>query len=627
MFSNKNSLCRIFLTLSSILLYTYSQACKKYICGKLENSTCLIEDNTITPSTITGQLCQNTSEICPNFKLTAGGKVLCEKQAKTIKQYPGGPCKTADDCFYNLCSNNTCTGGKDGESCDLQNCIYNRSCFKLNSNSTNKSCNPYRSSGDKCTEETECPLSHGCFNGVCTAYFSLGNDVDVKLSSNNNSYSFCASGYDIDGICQVLQNLDEFEQPTENLVKCSAKKECKYKLANGNVITKTDVCDTCGKSKDGNIYCPAYGGSKLYSRWVKYINSTLSSEFKRNCNTVERTGACNFYKSDMVLNKDYIEKINTYEVRQKYFQTFANAEDCIVQIFNPFYNPKVDNPVDPVPTDEPKCPLFKCSSDDRVEKKICANQTFDLNLKRSNISLFSKSCAWGKEKCDFNPDYNNKNPVDFKCANSKPKLGKSFPGESCDGDDDCFAETKTDKLGKCDNKTNLCLGYQRGENCTKSSECVKSLFCKNNLGKLTCESQLGKDQNCTLSYDCMNSMACVNKTCKDAFFSLDVGAEVSDSYDVNIARENFCKNKIVRKTADAKVYCATKNQTDVRNSSEGDLVRCNLGQMCNYTITDGKNSDFSQVPCDCGYNKYGYGYCPRGQNSRNNFFYQICKFF
>ena len=60
-----------------------------------------------------------------------------------------------------------------------------------------------------------------------------------------------------------------------------------------------------------------------------------------------------------------------------------------------------------------------------------------------------------------------------------------------------------------------------------------------------------------------------------------------------------------------------RNQTDIGDTKINNLVSCNLGQYCNYTITDSKdpknNQDYKDL-CQCGFNSIGQGYCKLGQN-------------
>lgn len=603
-----------------------TQQCKKYICGDLPDNQCLSENKSTSPSTITGKSCSGSaaSQFCPAYMLESEGKAICQPAVKsTVKQYPGGQCSSDSDCVFPKCDNSTCVGITDGGKCDTQNCFFNRACYALSANA-NKTCNKLKSQGDACVEDYECPFSFGCFQGFCRSYYSLFDDADVSSSSKSNFYSFCRSGFDLNGTCTSMRNLDESGKATDNFVRCSVSNECKYVLGNGTVVSKTDVCDKCGKSKDGFVYCPVYGGN-LYSRYVDFVNKTLSDpSYYSNCNTIERKGVCNFYRKNADLYKTLLETLSTYQVRKQFSQEFANADDCIVQIYNQNFNPQIDNPVDPVPVEERRCPIFQCDSTDKTKEKTCAISTLDVFAKRLNISLYSKSCAWDKEICDFSKNYNTTIETYSRCL-EKPKvrIGKQYPGEPCNEDADCYAAEKTELIGICGNKTKLCLGKERGETCGSTEQCVKGLYCKKGDLKSTCEYQLGKDKNCTSSFDCANNLACVNSTCKDAFYSLSAGDVISVvEYDASVNPLLYCKTKMIIKSAsDGKLRCATLNHTDAKNSSESDLVRCGFDQMCNYTMSDLLNNQPVQYQCECGYNKNGQGYCRRGHDSSKiNFF-------
>lgn len=620
--NKKRTLIQICLSIClyfNIFYKAKSQQCTKYSCGDLADNLCLSLNNSTTPSSVIGRSCKGDSQFCPAYMLETEGKAVCQNTLPTlVKQYPGGPCVEDTDCLYPKCSNSICTGTNDGQECKIQDCYFNRACYALGPNKT-ETCNKLKNPGDACIEDYECPFSFGCFQGFCKSYYSLFDDADVSSVKKNNFYSFCKSGYDLNGVCVSLRNLDESGKPTDDFVRCSVSKECKYAFNNGTVITKTDVCDKCGKSKDGFIYCPVYGG-KLYSRYVEFVNKTLNDpNYYANCNTIERRGVCNYYKKNADKFKTFIETISTYEVRKKFSQEFANADDCIVQIYNQNYNSKIDNPVDPVPVEERQCPIFQCDSTDKTKDKTCAISTLDVVAKRLNISLYSKSCSWDKEICDFSRNYNTTIDTFSKCIDKpKVRIGKQYPGEPCNEDADCYAAEKTELLGICGNKTKLCLGKERGETCGSTEQCVKGLYCKKGDLKSTCEYQLGKDNNCTSSFDCANNLACVNSTCRDAFYSLNVGDEITSDYDASVNKQLYCKTKmVITSPNDGKIRCAARNHTDLKNSTENDLVKCHYDQMCNYTMSDLINNVPVQLPCECGYNKYGQGYCKRGHDSSN----------
>lgn len=624
MLALQNLVPKIFFLLTIMVCYIKSQACKMYTCGELADNLCLSENNSTTPTTITGKVCQDKNSLCPTFTLETDHQVKCKPQKPTIKkQYPGGICSTNEECFSGNCNSKVCVGKGDGDVCSEElDCYFNRGCFLKDSNDTKKTCNKLKAENAACTSDYECAFNLGCFEGFCKKYFSLGDEVDVSAASRLNVLSFCRSGFQYNGFCNSMKNTDDSGKVTD-LIRCNAKKECKYVLTNGTIVTKTDVCEECGKSKDGFIYCPAYGGSKIYQRYVDYLNKTLiSDEYVNNCNTVERGGVCSYHKKknleDSNNYKELIETISTYAVRKENSQAFANAENCIIQIFNQNFNPKIDNPVDPTPTDEKQCPIFQCESEDRQKEKVCTSSLFDLGNKRLNISLFSKSCTWDKEICDFSRNFNTSAESNSTCApKQEQKTIKRFPGEACDTDNDCYAETKTDIFGICSNKTKLCLGKLKGDDCGATHQCVKGLYCKKGETKSTCEYQLSSEKNCTQTYECANNLACLNNTCKDAFYSLNVGDEITVEYDQLISKERFCKTNKVRQNAkDGKFRCISRNHTDARNASlNDDLIQCNFNQKCNYTISDNVTTDEDNLPCDCGYNKNGFGYCPRGHDS------------
>jgi hypothetical protein len=620
----------------TLFLFTNSQQkiCKKFICGDLPNNLCLLEtNNDSNVNFITGKICEE-NKFCPLLNFYNFGNSTCiEKPKEILKQFPGGPCKNPDNCFSDKCEGNICIGTKDGEICDTNDeCNFNKACYLLNGKNM-KTCNDLKNPNEKCLSDFECKMNSGCFKGFCTPYFSLQNEFDVSSSSNKNAFSFCKSGYSYNGFCLNLINLNNKNETTDDLVPCNIENKCFYKSSSSlvnttnNILVLDNVCDNCGKSKDGKIYCPIFGGNKLFKRYVDYLNSTINNpEIIGVCNTNERKGICNYHKQNP-LNSDkiktFIDTINTYQIRQRDFQTFANSEDCILKIFNEKYNKEIDNPIDPVPTDEKKCPIFKCDFTPMEDKKICANKIFDVQKKQLNISLFENSCRWNLEICNFDGNYNTTNTEESLCK-SFESIGKKYPGENCEKNEDCYAEEKTEIFGICANRTKICLGKNLGETCAFTSQCNKGLYCKKGELSSKCETQLSKGKVCESSYDCKNNLGCFNNTCNDVFFTLKLGDEINNNFDPEIPREIFCESQMIMRTDNTTRYrCAKKNHKDFKNSTIDDLVICNYNQMCNYTLTNNFTNENLQESCTCGYNKDGFGYCPRGHDAGKVIFLYI----
>jgi hypothetical protein len=614
-----------YFILLNLIIFSSQQTCKKYKCGELPQNFCLQEKNSTIDNTveIIGKNCDG-NKICPLLDFYNNGNSTCIGKANDIfKQFPGGSCKNPDECFSKNCTKSICVGIDDGNICGSNDeCYFNRACYLIDGK-TSKTCNKLKENNSKCENDYECQMNSGCFNGFCTPYFSLPNEADVTSANFKNFFSFCKSGYSYKGYCQTLINLDDNMNVSDELVPCNKDKKCFYKISNSsNPLELSDVCDTCGKSKDGKIYCPIYGGHKLYSRYVDYIKKTLNdTEIIKNCNTNERKGICNYHKQKSETYKELIQTINTYQMRQRDFQTYANSDDCILQIFNNQYNKDIDNPVDPEPTDEKKCPIFKCNFTDntQADEKVCARNIFNKTSKILEVSLFERSCNWNSQKCVFNNNFNTTNDSNSLCKDIE-NLFTKFPGEKCDVDDDCFAEKKTDIYGICANKTKVCLGSGIGESCAYTSQCNKGLYCKKSELKSECQEQLDLDKICESSFDCKNNLACFNKTCQDVFYSKSIGDEIDENFDTeNFSPEIYCESRLVTRTNDSTgkliIKCANKFSADEKNSSISNLVKCEFNDKCNYVISDNSTEIKIQENCGCGYNKDGIGYCPRGHDT------------
>jgi hypothetical protein len=49
--------------------------------------------------------------------------------------------------------------------------------------------------------------------------------------------------------------------------------------------------------------------------------------------------------------------------------------------------------------------------------------------------------------------------------------------------------------------------------------------------------------------------------------------------------------------------------------SEGEFVKCNLGDTCSYSFITDTHSTIKK-DCECGYNSTGQGYCPESHKSQ-----------
>lgn len=616
----------LFTFLFTLFSYSLTQKCRTYICSDSKDDFCLRLNYTSETDSIVAKSCEDSkSKFCPAYELSSKQEVKCiDNLIVPLRQYPGGPCKSSDDCINKAecTTEGKCAGKAEGSNCTSHDqCLYGLACFKKANDSADKTCNALRALNEtSCESEFECQMGQGCYNGVCTDYYSLADGSNLGSNKFDNSHSFCASGHDRHGICDSLKNINENEVISNELVKCDELNPCRYSSINGT-ITETNVCK-CGKSSDSTRYCPIFGGNKYYKTAVKQIKDIINAN-RTNCNTVEREGVCNFYKSSA--SNDAVKiTYETLKTKLASFHEFSNAQECIQKIFYPLYNKDYDKqPVDPVDPTGKKCPLFRCANDDNTKRKLCASYFVSPSDNKTIVNLFKYSCQWDSEFCNFDRTYLGSETQESLCKLKDSKiLSNRYPGESCEKDEDCFLLNGlvVEGLGKClSNK--VCSGFASGTNCTHTSQCNQGLYCKNDKVKntSTCQSQESEKSSCNSIYDCKNNLVCYNNLCTNAFYSFGAGEKISTKNFTDVERplapSLLCKFGEAKKIDEENSVCLMKKQTDTNDSKQGNLVPCVPDQMCNYTLTDGANiTEAFPLPCECGFNPNGQGYCKAGHN-------------
>lgn len=610
---------KIFLiSLVSLISYVLSQKCTEYKCSDLPGSLCLRKIINET-SRIEAKSSEDKNKTCPFYRLSSKDEVYFEDKIQLpTRQYPGGPCMMKDDCMNNAeCKNNICQGIEAGQNCERHDqCYFGYACYKNSTESNFTTCNKLQGLDANCTSEYECQMTQGCFKGKCTDYYSLKDGENVESNKYESSHSFCASGHDRYGLCESMRNINAEQVVSDELVKCDESNPCRYTSINGTII-KSDVCK-CGKSSDSSRYCPIYGGNKNYKNGIKIIKK-LISEKRENCNTVERDTVCIFYEADILRNGD-IQTYKTIKTKLNSYHEFAHAEDCIKNIFYPFYSKEFDiDPVDPVDNNK-KCPLFKCNSQNNAQNQTCALSYADINTNNTVVDLFSKSCQWDKQTCNYVKDNFSKEDNISICKekNNFPKSTR-YPGESCIEDKDCFILNgiPVEGVGKCIN--NKCTGFSIGQNCFHTTQCLSGHYCKiDSNNNSTCQLQEKEKSDCNSFYDCANNLLCYNKKCSNLYFSMQPGEKIEyknlNNSDLEYAKK-ICRFELEKKINDEYGLCVMKVNSDKVNTEQGSLVPCVPDQKCNYTLTDNKDiKDESTGDCECGFNPTGQGYCKTGHN-------------
>jgi hypothetical protein len=243
------------------------------------------------------------------------------------------------------------------------------------------------------------------------------------------------------------------------------------------------------------------------------------------------------------------------------------------------------------------CPKYTC---EKKDNHTCANVKTGFSDGSNRVTL-SDVCSNG-EVCHilYTPwqtfTYQEKDTL-YTCEKDV-RLTLRYPGEICASSIDCFKSTFDTKTGSC--ISNKCSGLDLDEPCKEHTECLVGLYCDKSLGR--CAKQKEYEQKCNDSYECVNSLLCNFGICSVPPFSLRLGTPVDNDF-----AEYKCALGFVYKGK-----CSSLNQTDAVDPDLDDLRKCDLGEMCNYNMN---GEGIKRKECECGYNKDGYGFCPRGHDT------------
>jgi hypothetical protein len=248
------------------------------------------------------------------------------------------------------------------------------------------------------------------------------------------------------------------------------------------------------------------------------------------------------------------------------------------------------------------CPKYTC---DKGPNNSCAfvNGDFKFNsVKLTDICKQDKFCDISNHP--WEELANTDRLTEYKCKDKTIRDTYTFryPGEACEYDNDCV-NAGGFFTGRC-RGDKVCTGADEGFRCASHAECWKGLFCDKTY---FCAKQLPFNSPCTSSSECENKYLCHLGVCNLKPYSLELGTQVDSQDQWTFAK---CKYGFL----DNKHRCSSLEQT---SSSEGEFVKCKIGEKCSYIVTTG--DDEVTKTCQCGYNSDGQGYCPKGHNSSKLF--------
>ena len=375
--------------------------------------------------------------------------------SQSLQAVPGYFCEYDSQCISGVCKDRTCIGKGLNEDCTNEyECNPGLYC-------KDNKCATLLKEGSPCTKDIDCETAYGCLNNVCTAYFSLDEDVETT------SEMFCKSYY-MTVVVEGEVNKTKCATLTrkENSVECGTEQtQCEYSAKAGEIINTFSLDCKCSLSSPDIKVCPL-GNTEDYTNAITAWK-TYFTEYSSKLETS---------------SKKYIIDVSTYkEVYKATDNTKAyNVDDCVLSFIKVLYGK--------LPPKEPeKCPfVYKCNTD--KTSNTCANV---IKTTEGLVEKTVKNCTEG-QNCI----------MDGAVGTCTADTELLLPGLYCYDGKQCLS-------GICENNT--CIGNNETSSCRKDEDCHVGLYCSN----LQCvpllkvgEECKGHDSRCVAGSFCKDFQTC-----------------------------------------------------------------------------------------------------------------------
>ena len=243
-------------------------------------------------------------------------------------------------------------------------------------------------------------------------------------------------------------------------------------------------------------------------------------------------------------------------------------------------------------TEPTNCPKYKCIE----EGEQCALSS---GTEDNTVITLSPICK-DNEICIIPEE-----PIENKVGTCTPLEGTTvrYPGEDCTTDADCYNTPTNSFISKCDVETKKCTGIQKFKKCESTENCLVGYYC--NTISHRCELQKGEYQECTSTFECKNKLLCYKNHCANILYGLPLGTDINEKEkEKGVPLEYYCEYGLIEMNR-----CAAFGYTNPYYNQKQMIVECKNGEICNYTYYPLYLGTFS-LPCKCGYNEEGKGYCP-----------------
>lgn len=539
-------------------------------------------------------------------------KCPSKKQEKVLPSYSGGTCRMSTDCLNGICINNTCIDSKMGSECHShENCPLNTACI-------NNNCKNYLKVGEKCDSSFECEFDAFCnlFEHKCMRLFSIEDGVNITgiVDENEVSPSYvCKSGDFIEDKITIDKKtfVHNYCDTVEN-VNINCETECEYNSLTRNKTYKSDIRCLCGFNRHRSSYCVLGNSHLKYKVFFDLKKAFVTEGMTSKCHTLERTydDICHelVNTNKTISFRNFTKNYHTTRIAAKEAHRIQDTESCVKQTF-------FDLKTSFLHAVKQSCPIFKCS---KREYCLFGYNPANEDGKGINFTINEKVCNKGDICKAVNGeamDIMEKRSVIGSCIPFEytVKPLKRYPGEECETDDDCIND-----YSNCVNK--VCSNSPEYPACNSTRDCPVGKACMNDTGSPTCKDQKDEGESCENGWDCKNYLGCYRNRCIK-FGSLKTGMlndEEIANFTGNQMRQLLCASEHLDEAE--KKFCVDTEYDMGWIKDEGKIiddkgfVKCDYGEICKYHYVNKKGG--VKMPCGCGYNEEGQGYCPVPTNRR-----------
>ncbi|KAJ6236454.1 dd-gdca protein [Anaeramoeba flamelloides] len=508
----------------------------------------------------------------------------------------GEECTQNEECYYQLCFKNKCTGKLDnGEQCSEDILCLSGNCKSgvCYGSDLGESCDP-KKTARSCKKGLFCS-SH---TGKCIEQIEGGVRCDLDVNATNSDFFIgCEPGYtcdqDADPITSTCRKINSGKVDEH----CGSEKICELGLhcVDHKCVSEIEFCDSTGNNECGSGY------------YCKCMNANTGK-----CEKIENTGCNDEFNNELQcyaehqcnLDTDMIPDSCVYENCKL---PVESSQCCKFQDYSSTYFPELG-----VNCNEPTCDYMSYGKfDDKCDSKnSCLKNLFCPNMTQSGDHFCSKenygaTCSVNEE-CSSNICYQN------KCV---PSVGLK---SECTNNEQCTTKD-------CDQ--GVCKGSQENESCDKyvgHRQCGEGLFCDWDTSKCTPQIKTGKDcsqyndaQYYAFNYVCETGSRCniyapdYDKGVCVKFWSQEKG---ENCYGDNVCQDNLkcwegtCQVKVLEWCNDDKYSCNSASNCDC---NDGFIGTCN--EVENTECNDEKvilNDCLNNEECEIGEN-YADGTCTK----------------